>query len=165
MKSSYLTVGTAFFLITLGNVASATTQCNAASVKALANSCEEKDHTGIGTDAVASCSASIRAPKGYFFFKKDLKLLFQSTYEGLPKAGATSPTGKQTLSVASYRGLPAHYSSNPLIAGAGTMLSGATANAYCRRSHGSRHRKACYARAKISVKAYPLACLAKWTGG
>lgn len=132
--------------------------CPAEAVEAVSDACEEKDHTGIGTDAVARCSATIEAPEGYFILGNDVSIYFGSTYEGLKDR--TRPSGKQTVEYVALSG-DLGVPNSPLIDNL-DILSSVTANAYCDRSAGSRLGKTCYAIAEVTAKSYPLSCLRSW---
>ena len=132
--------------------------CTPENVKAVSDNCEKEGKTGAGTDAKASCTATISAPDGYFILDNDIELNFSSTYEGI-KDGSR-PQGRQKISSVAYEP-PADVSSNPLLVSA-KMYSSFTAEAYCDRSFGSRLGKTCYARASLAAKTYPASCLKKW---
>lgn len=132
--------------------------CPAEAVKAVSNACEEKDNTGVGTNAVAKCSATIDAPEGYFILGNDVSIYFGSTYEGLKDR--TRPSGKQTVDYVAFSG-DLGVPNSPLLENL-DILSSVTANAYCDRSAGSRLGKTCYAIAEVTAKAYPLSCLKSW---
>lgn len=144
-------------------IAAAANECTPEAVIPLSKPCKEDGNTGVMSDAVAKCSATISAPEDYFILKSDVTIYFGSTYEGLTEEKRSGPSGKQTVDYTEYSGdlgIP----ESPLLENL-NIISSATANAYCDRSAGSRIGKKCYAIAEVTAKAYPISCLKKWLIG
>ncbi len=141
-------------------VASEDKNCSPEAVKAVSASCEEVDHTGIMKDAVAKCTARIEASEGFFFLAKDVSVYFGSTYEGI--RDRTKPSGRQKLTTVPFSG-DLGVPNSPIIKNL-NVLSSVTASGYCDRAAGPRLGRTCYAKAKLTAKAYPLSCLKHWLG-